>query len=335
MECLRKINAEFSLINTLNHTTPHLKELLVKANPNHPQYERVWERYREFALTSRKLKSNWELWQRIFLSMAIIGTLLAAAGSQTTIMVAVQQARILGFMGALFLAVGAFLSKELFSPSSEILWAKARAMAEALKSECFLFATGVPPYDGVAAEEELRKIINNQIGNVAQRFPGGLVKADGKLPPLVPMSFDTYITERIVDQSEYYSSASKRAYKSFQQWRTFQIAVGALAVALGVYAGFCNVEHAARVNAFIVLSGAILGITTSYSSMKHGEFLSKSYGGLRSRMQDLAAEGKSCTDYVAFVKKCETELCAEHQSWLAECFKKPAGEAVVPTGSMK
>jgi hypothetical protein len=292
----------------------------MKDSSQHAHYYRVWEQYREFALTSRKLKATWDQYQKIFFWMTIGGTILAAAG--TKIILPIDDStvvRILGASGAVLLGLVGFLSKEFFSPSQELLWTKTRAIAEALKSEVYLYATGTPPYNNTSAGTELRRKADEQIGNAVSLF-SGLEKADSKKAPDIPLKLEKYLQERIKDQEKYYEKAAKKASDSFKQWRSIQLTLGIIVVILGAMAGLGI--YIDKINALIVLISALTGITTSYAITCRYEYLCKSYGCLSSRMRDLAAEGKVTSNPAEFITKCEVELSAEHRSWLTEWQKK-------------
>src|SRR5207253_1135839 len=57
----------------------------------------------------------------------------------------------LSFAGAALVAISAFLTRELLGPKSERSWITARSIAESLKTEGYIYATGAPPYGELAA----------------------------------------------------------------------------------------------------------------------------------------------------------------------------------------
>lgn len=286
----------------------------------HAHYHRIWDQYREFAATSRKLRNAWMMWQCVFLWMTLSGTVCAAVGAQTLHPVPAGLGRAFGCAGAVLLALGAFLSKEFYSSSKEALWTKARSLAELIKSEAFLYATQSPPYVGPEAGTELRKKIDALIGTSASLFSGDLEESDRKPAPDLPMGLQDYVGRRIADRKAYYKAALKHARAAHWRWRYVQLALGAAVVALGVIAGF--VSSADQVNACIVLISAVAGILASYTALGRYDYLRKICGALYVRMSDLEAEAEACPDAKVFIAKCEAELAAEHRSWLVE-WQKP------------
>jgi hypothetical protein len=288
----------------------------------HAHYYRIWDQHREFAVTSRKLRKAWRMWQCIFMWMTLVGTVCAAMGAQTMHPFPAVCGKAFGCAGAVLLALGAFLSKEFYSSTKELLWTKAYSLAELIKSEAFLYATQIAPYQGPQAGAELRRKIDALIGTSASLFSGDLEESDRKPAPDLPMGLPEYVRKRIADRKEHYKTVLKHARSAHWRWRSVQLTLGAAIVALGVIAGF--VSSADMVNACIVLISAVAGILASYTALGRYDYLRKSCGALYIRMSDLEAESEACADAKVFIAKCEAELAAEHRSWLAEWQKPPA-----------
>ncbi|HEX3045707.1 MAG TPA: SLATT domain-containing protein [Bacillota bacterium] len=178
-----------------------------------------------------------------------------------------------------------------------------------------------PPYNEPSAGATLKQKADEQIGSVNSLLSGDFEKTDGKKPPTVPMDLKTYIKDRLNNQEDFYEKAAIKAKKSYFHWRVVQLILGAIVVVLGVMVGLS--EKPDKINALIVLISALTGIITSYTISGRYDYLSKSYGGLRRRMRDLAVEGQVSLSPAEFIAKCEIELSAEHRSWLTEWQKSP------------
>lgn len=272
------------------------------------KYAAAWEKYRRYALTSRRLKSEWERLQTAFLWMSLMGTIVAAIGTYSTGFVSPLLAKLAAVSGAILLGVGGYLSKDFFAPDKDLAWIKARAIAEAIKSDVFRFAAGVPLENGKSSEEDLWESVKR----MEEEFQEDLAKGDGKQAPERGMTLEKYVQARLKDQEAFYGDAKIRALKSAGWFKHLRRGFGVAIVGLG-----CTAAFAESVNALIVLFSAIAAIISTYAATTRYEFLWKSYAALERRMRDLIVEAADAKQHEVFIAQCESELTAEHRTWLA------------------
>src|SRR5690606_12547245 len=100
-----------------------------------------------WATTSRVLKARVTKVGLAVLALTIVGT---AIGTLSPLLPAGVDARLtsaLPFVGAVALGIATYLTSQLLAESERQAWVKARAVAEALKSEAYKYLAGAPPYD--------------------------------------------------------------------------------------------------------------------------------------------------------------------------------------------
>ena len=115
--------------------------------------EEAWNEYRGWAKRARALQTSSRRWSRAALVCVGLVAIFGAAASQTT--GGSISGRTLAFLAAALAAITPILGREILSVDSEARWVRARATAEAIKSECFRFAAGLGDYAGSSARSAL------------------------------------------------------------------------------------------------------------------------------------------------------------------------------------
>lgn len=108
--------------------------------------EEAWNEYRGWAKRARALQTSSRRWSRAALVCVGLVAIFGAAASQTT--GGSISGRTLAFLAAALAAITPILGREILSVDSEARWVRARATAEAIKSECFRFAAELGDYAG-------------------------------------------------------------------------------------------------------------------------------------------------------------------------------------------
>ena len=112
--------------------------------------EQAWNEYRGWARRARMLQTSARRWGHLSFACcgfaAILGTAAAQAAGGSML------GRALAFAAAVVAAVTPVIGREILSVDSETRWTRARATAEAIKSECFRFAAQLGEYAESAAK---------------------------------------------------------------------------------------------------------------------------------------------------------------------------------------
>src|SRR5690242_2842164 len=105
----------------------------------------IWSQYRTWAITSQTYKNQVGRWRDRVLALSIGGAIIGTLSQQFIVLnpalASSWLTRGLGFISAIALALAAYFTKEIFSPDPEGRAVRARAVAEALKSESYRLAT--------------------------------------------------------------------------------------------------------------------------------------------------------------------------------------------------
>jgi hypothetical protein len=282
-----------------------------------PMFTLLWQRYRMWAITSRTLKEQNASWKRRVLVLTIVGTALATVGPHVG---QPSVARALPLLGAAALAVATFFGKELLDAAHEERWVKARAAAEALKSEAARYLVQVPPYDGPdrptklkARLDQLNGAIDGQPDDIPdEKTLEGIATTAWKI--------EDYLLQRVQDQITFYNTRAAAHTAAMKKGRAVSLGLGCASVLLGALTG-ARPEGA-------TLSAAILGLVTTvgasigaYFQAGHYEALALKYRETAHALATLKAEFQASGgrgDAAALVDSAETIMQAEHAAWLTE-----------------
>lgn len=283
----------------------------------------LWERYRAWADTSARLKRVNGSWKRNVLVLTIGGTALTTLGPFAGSGVG----RALPMLGAAALALATYFGKELLDAKHEEQWTRARAAAEALKSEAHKYAVQAPPYDVTdrmtrlkSRMAELSELTKNQLPD-----PISPDRA-AKDMPTTWWTIDDYITKRIDGQITFYSDRAVEYTDAMRKGRLLTLTLGGLAVLLSAVTG-ATTEGAG-------VAAAILGVVTTaggsigaYFQAGHYEAIALKYRATADALKSLKAEFRTAPTPQAagdLVTNAEAIMQAEHAAWLTEMTSKAA-----------
>jgi len=291
----------------------------------------VWGQYRTWALTARKYKNGVSRWRNIVLLLSISGAILGMLSQQLGALTGVLPwlSPSLGLLSGAVLGLAAYFTRAVLSPDSETRAVRARATAEALKSQAYLLATGVPPYDTVECSEELfNKVetIRKATDNVAALTITEAEKTAGILS--APMSIAGYVEQRVDDQIRFYSDQTNANTARLTRGRRVSVVLGAFAVLLGVVA-----SQNPSIAGWIAVIGTITAAIAAQQYAGRYQFLIASYQAATEKLEGLKVRWEierkrppaSATDQ-KFIQACEEAISAENSAWMAEWTKKGSSQ---------
>jgi hypothetical protein len=212
------------------------------------------------------------------------------------------------------------------SPGPEAKAVRARAAAEAFKSNAYLMATGAPPYASATDPDELLAKSREIRAGVEDLAPLAITSAEElEGMPAVPMSVDDYIRQRVVQQAdEFYLPKVRINAKKLATGRRLSLILGALAVVLGLWSA-----KSASVAGWVAVIGAITAAIAARQYAERYQFLSVSYQATADRLKwlktkwelDTRAQSSVDTQH-AFIRACEDAISTENSAWMAEWTKK-------------
>jgi hypothetical protein len=283
-----------------------------------PMFTLLWQQYRTWADTARHLKERNAGWKRKVLTLTIAGTALATLGPHSSNALV---ARVLPMIGAAALAVATYFGKELLDAGHEERWTRARAAAEAFKSEACKYLVKVPPYDSVDRVAKLKMRLDELAKVIVKGQPDDISDDQSKKDlPTQEWTFDDYLVKRLDDQVTFYRNKAMEHTARMNRGRIVSLTLGCTSVLLGAVTG-ATPEGA-------TLSGAVLGVVTTaggalgaYFQAGHYEAIAVKYRETALALSALKAEFTSpgaTQDAAGLVTSAEAIMQAENVGWLTE-----------------
>ena len=287
----------------------------------------IWTQYRTWAITARHYKNEVSRWRDIVLVLSIGGAVIGTLSQQLVVWNVAPAAswlvRGLGFVSAAALVLAAFFTKEIFSPDPEARAVRARAAAEAFKSQAYLLATGAPPYDAITTPEglfEKPQKVQQALENLA---PLTITESQkNERIPSFPMSMDEYVKQRVDDQIGFYSRSADANTQKVAKTRRLSLILGALAAVLGIVAATYS-----SVAGWVAVIGTITASIAARQYAGRYQFLIVSYRAAGEKLEGLKARWEverklqAAADH-KFIQACEDAISAENSAWMAEWTKK-------------
>lgn len=263
------------------------------------------------------------------------------------------QFEILGFeiqhmlaaLSAIAIALATFAGSKILSNDLEKAQLKARAAAEALKVQAFLYSMKAPPYSGKSAEKNLFKRIEIILQEVASLTPELSTITESKKSKFAlflskiylgknaasaetrwiqrfkeDMSFEDYVQERVNGQIHgYYRVKAAQFQRTINNANAATMVFGFLGIAIGTIGATTN----PGLSMWIGLLSTGTASIASYIHAGKYEYLLMSYVSTASQLELLSARFQSMTEpsertRQRFVSETETIFAAEHNSWISE-----------------
>ncbi len=277
----------------------------------------LWERHRAWADTAAHLKHTNAGWRRSVLVLTIGGTALATIGP----FAGAGIERVLPMLGAGALALATYFGRELLDSRHEEKWTRARAAAEAFKSEAHRYLVQAPPYDGADRMSRLKARMAELSSLTKDQAPDDITPDHArKGMPTTWWTVDDYVTRRLQEQIDWYATKAHDYTKALKKGRALSLSLGAVAVLLSAVTG------AAAQGATIY--AAVLGVVTTaggsigaYYQAGHYEAIALKYRETADALRSLKAEFKSAPTAHGqgdLVTSAEALMQAEHAAWLTE-----------------
>ena len=292
----------------------------------------AWDEYRGWAKRSRSLRAEarrWRFWSLVgFVATGLLGAMAAyfstggAGGALDD-----RGARFLACLTAVASAVSLYVGRQALAAGSESGWLRARATAEAIKSECFRFCAGATPYepekqspaDALAAFIEKRNAIGAiTVGDALTPDDDPVGGQGDDRRPEKPMPEAWYIESRINGQIQFYRNGKDENERGFETLRNASLAVGVATTVVSVAAAYYGAWLAVWVAVLTTFGAAI----SAYGLVDRRKYLAVSYAAMKSRLERLkerhAAGGMSLQ---GLVTAAEDIMEAEHSAWLDQMTK--------------
>lgn len=288
----------------------------------------AWGVYRTWAKTSRAAADRLRRSRRYILALSIAGALLSTAAQfveptpKATDWISMVH-RGLGSLGALAIALAAYLTRELLSEEAQRKWLRSRSVAEGAKSESYLFRLRCLPYQG---DDAIQKLVENVKSH--EKLASGIthdVMTNVELVEKLPtgeLAVEGYLKDRVQDQITFYNKRISEYLGYVAASRKITIVLGAAAVVLSVIA--LKDKGAQLVPLFATLT-VVLG-----SAMSAGQYgyLITSYQATADQLAELNQEWslspnpQNADVITKLATACESAICSENSAWMAKLSEK-------------
>jgi hypothetical protein len=257
---------------------------------------------------------------------ALFGAAAGSAGSNSG-------GRVLAFLAAACAAITPVLGQDMLSVGREAGWLRARAAAEAIKSECMRFSARVGDYAGAECRPLFRRRCEEAIEAVARTGLTPLadpVKDDPRRPA-DEMTRDWYLSHRIEEQRDYYAKVQVKNERDAGRQRAAALGLSVISAVLGAASATFNIAGLAP---WIAVAATVGGVLLTRAASERSQFLAANAAAMVSaleRMKEAATEDGATL--AALVGATEDLLDGEHAAWsermhrLAADADKPAAAA--------
>lgn len=298
--------------------------------------ETGWDEYRGWAARARRLQADLRRWNLASLlcvtAAAFFGGLAVQLKDRDT------AGSVIAGLAAVAAALAPVIGREIMSSGVEKKWIRARALAEAIKSQCYRVAAGLPPYDGTDSAERFIAW-RDEVTKVAPAE--GLVPLDDPAPsegdkrrPATAMDSAWYLERRVEDQRKFFANGQRRHEAAAGRLRLLNIAAALAAAALAAIGASklgdaTGIEFAAWAGVFVTISTAIVAV----GLLDRRASLAAQYGAMAIALGRLK-EWQEATqaDLKALVDRTESLLTAEHAAW-AQSMSPARAEAKGDSGA--
>ena len=288
-----------------------------------------WGKYREFAITARKKKYRLTNWRYRVLILGVIGAVLGIACQETIrleldISVWKYISTVLGGLSALSLGLATYFGKELVNPEHEREWIRLRSIAEALKSQSYLYVTNAPPYHQSDKDDRLLSETEKLLDKVSDLHRVMLTE-EKKLEDilLMGMTVDKYLTNRVKGQINYYFPFAMIYANKIEKYKKIGLILGIIAVVLGV------LGSTGWTAGWIAVISTMTSSIAAYAYASRYKYLIVSYQATGNRLEFLQTrwEISKKTDADTkernqFIRDCEEAISIENGSWMAELTRQ-------------
>ncbi len=229
------------------------------------------------------------------------------------------------------------IGRQILSTDSEARWIRARATAEAIKSECYRFAAQLGDYAGAAAAsvfvarrdalaEPAERASLTPLGDPAPK------QGDARCPP-VPLTASWYIEHRLDEQMRYYAKGQGENERAAARLRTISFASAIIAAILGIAgSSFGQPWFAPWIGVISTVTVAVL----AYGLLDRRQYLAATYGAMATRLSRIKEMFSSATvDLATLVTTTEDLLQAQHAAWSEQMSKAVRTAATSGAGDVK
>jgi hypothetical protein len=289
--------------------------------------EFIWGQYRQWDQTAvvnqKKLKNYRTLMVFLIIATAFFGILSGQYGGnqrQYEMIVNLFQ-----WITIICASLSAFIGSRILTENLEKSQIKARAAAEAIKSEAYKYLLNVGNYN-MEPESKIFDRIRDISLNLSEITPINLTKeSELKGIPNFDFNLERYISERIKGQIYRYYQPKADSYNKKVKFLNFL--TNGLAIAGAIVSSISAINNYKSWSVWIAFFTTASAALTSYLTSNRFSFLASSYTHTANSLRMELARWNTVNqddpkEMSHFVLRCEAELSRENQAWVLEHSKK-------------
>ncbi len=298
--------------------------------------EQGWNEYRGWAKRARSLQASadrWNFWALVALvTTGVLGAASGFFGANPTDWLPAwaqpdQFAKALACAAAVASALSLYVGRQALAIGAGSGWLRARATAEAIKSECFRFAGGVGDYAPAKASEgdaatafiERRKTIAARAAGdslTPEDDPVGSSGDDRRPPPA--MTDKWYLANRVDGQIKFYKDGQEKNESAYQRLQLWTFVTGALIAVVSAVVAVYGARFAAWIGALTTVGAAV----SAYGLAERRKYLAASSAAMKANLERLKERylvgGVALQSLVATA---EDLMESEHAAWIDQMAK--------------
>jgi hypothetical protein len=298
--------------------------------------EQAWNEYRGWAKRARSLQANtdrWNFWAMVVLvATGVLGAATGFFGANPPNwlpgwLAQDEFARALACLAAVASALSLYVGRQALAVGAESGWLRARATAEAIKSECFRFAGGVGDYapDKASDGDQASAFIERRKALAARAAGDSLTPEDDSVGAAVddrrpsrPMTDKWYVANRIDGQIDFYRKGQEKNENAYQRLQLWSFVAGAAVAVVSAVAAVYGARFAAWTGALTTAGAAV----SAYGLAERQKYLAASYAAMKANLERLKERylvgGVTLETLVATA---EDLMESEHAAWIDRMTK--------------
>ncbi len=288
--------------------------------------EKAWNEYRGWAKRARELQAASRRWNTAAMILAVLAATLGCAAGQMP--AGSIWGRVLSFLAATAAAATPIVGRDILEVKREAGWIRARAAAEAIKSECFRYAARLGDYSKPDSAEifvaRRETLVDSALKEGLTPLSDPVQGKDNRCPP-IPMPGDWYVANRLREQQGFYERGAQTQEAAVARLRVLGLLAAIVAAGLGTAGTVFGVPWFSPWIGVVTTIGAVI---VSYGLMERRQYLAATYGAMAFRLSYL--EERFQNDLVALVRETEDLLNREDAAWTERMAKTMAALPISP-----
>ncbi|MEU1426926.1 DUF4231 domain-containing protein [Nocardia sp. NPDC005746] len=218
-------------------------------------------------------------------------------------------------VGAVCLALAAFVGFQYLTPDAVRAWTRARATSEGIKRLIFEFRAGAG-----TSIDALRHQMTEIVTAAADLLPYVDNGAPQPTPPPPALTPEAYVRQRLQGQIDYYRPTARRYTRYATRWRRFAIALGMVTALVAAAAAIASGTGPTALAPWVAVLTTATANVAAYLTAQRYDYLAMTYLTTAHRLRALADDWAAGVhaDWPAFVSACESVIATENTAWMAK-----------------